>query len=156
MMKIVLVVVALLLLGGGGGGYWYFFMQEDPDAAEIEEPPPPPVFVEFNPIQIPVLGPENVEETYVVSLALEAPSDIEAAQVVLYSPRLNDAFLQVLYGVVQKEKRQNGTLDMRLVKARVLRASNDVLGEGIVSDVLVQAIGQRSRTPYIPGDTSRQ
>lgn len=156
MMKIILAVVLLLLLGGGAGGYWYMYLREDPDMAEVEEPPPPPVFVEFNPIQIPVLGPEAIEETFVISLALEAPSDEEAAQVVLYSPRLNDAFLQVLYGVVQREKLRRGTLDMRLVKARVLKASNQVLGEGIVSDVLVQAIGQRSRAPYIPADIRRR
>lgn len=150
-MKIILIVLVLLLVGGGGGGYWYMFMREDPEGmAEVEEPPPPPVFVEFNPIQVPLLGQDTVEETYVISVAVQAPSDVEAAQIVLQSPRLNDAFLQVLYGAVRKSKMPDGTLDMSLVKGRILRASEVILGEGFVTDVLIQAIGQKSRGPGAP------
>ena len=146
-------IVLLLLLGGGGGAYWYTYMRAVPGegmaeegVAEAQEPAADPVFVEFNPIQVPVIEGGQVTEQFAIALVLEARSPQDGDQVVLYSPRLNDAFLQVLYGVVLKEKLKNGTLDLSMVKARVLRACNALLGEGVVQDVLVQAIGQQTRS----------
>lgn len=148
-MKLVIIAIVLLaLLGGGGGAYWYFNMRVDPDAleAEAEEPAADPVFIEFSPLQIPLIDGGRVSELFAISLAIEARSAEDGDQVVLYSPRLNDAFLQVLYGVMEKDQLNDGTLNMQLVKARVLRACNEILGEGVVQDVLVQAIGQQVRS----------
>lgn len=148
-MKLVAIaVVLLLLLGGGGGAYWYFYMRADPDAADMaeEEPPPEPAFVEFNPIQIPLINGDVIEEQFAISVTLEAGSPENGDLVVMYSPRLNDAFLQVLYGVVRKDQLKSGTLDIQMVKAKILRVCNKILGEGVVQDVLIQAIGQQQRT----------
>jgi flagellar FliL protein len=146
MKKLLLLVMVVLLLGGGGAGAWLFLMQDN--GAEAAEPPPPPdtppVFVEFNPLRLPILGDDRVEQIVDIIVVLEVADQETADEVIAVAPRLTDAFMQDLYGELHvQEIAPNGTVDLRRIKRRLVDAANRTLGEGVVRDALVQMVNQR-------------
>ena len=61
------------------------------------------------------------------------------------APRLNDALMLDLYGALDSRSilMANGVVDVARLKDRIVRQSAAVLGNGVVTDVLVQMITQR-------------
>lgn len=146
-MKIVVILVLALLLAGGGGG-WFFFLKEDPDdASEVAEdalPPTPPVYVRFNPLQLPVIGDEGIEQVIDILVALEVPNQAAADRVIAMAPRLNDAILQELYGVLHTSRvMRNGIVNVSAIKLRIVAVAKEIMGEESVNDALVQGVAQR-------------
>ena len=153
MKKILLIVGVLLVLGGGGAAAWFFYVK-DMLAAEAgeegeeplpEEPTGPPVYVEFNPMQVPLLGETGVEQMITLVVALQVRDGSVGDNVIEMAPRLNDAFLLELYGSLERGDvmLDNGMVDLRVVKYKLLDAAADVLGEDMIDDVLVQMVSQR-------------
>ena len=150
MKKLMLIAVVLVLLMGAGGAAYYFFMHGDAQATEVAEPeseaeaPVDPVFVEFNPILLPVLGDDRVEQFVNIVVTLEVADDDAAQRVIATAPRLNDAYLQALYGNLHSRTvAANGVLDLSVIKRSLVEVSGEVLGEGVVLDALVQLVSQR-------------
>lgn len=107
--------------------------------------PNAPVYVEIAPFIIPVLGASGPEElvSMIITLELAAGEDREA-YVRQRLPRLNDAYVQTLYGALDRRTvKRSGLVDVALVKEKLMKATERVLGEGYVKDVLVQAVAQR-------------
>lgn len=146
MKKLLIIVVVALLLGGGGAGAW-LFLTKDNNAEAAEPPPPtdaPPVFVEFNPLHLPILGEEAVNQIIDIIVVLEVDDEATADRVISVAPRLTDAFMQDLYGDLHmQDLAPHGTVDVRRIKRRIVAAANRTLGEGVVNDALVQMLNQR-------------
>lgn len=123
--------------GGEGGG--------EEKAAEPGADPNAPLYVEISPFVIPVLGPNGPEEMVSLIVTLElAPGIDRAAYVKQRLPKLNDAYVQSLYGALdRKTVKRGGLVDVGLVKAKLQKATDRILGPGYVNDVLVQAVAQR-------------
>lgn len=146
MKRLLPIVLVLVVLAGAGVGYFLFFANRHPAMAEPERPPAPPVYVEFNPILLPVVGDGRVEQTVNIVFALEVADQEAANRAIALAPRLNDAFLQALYGTLhRREVMRNGVLDLSAIKRRLVEESNRVLGQGVVRDVLVQMVSQQTR-----------
>lgn len=150
MKRFLIIFLVLMLLGGGGAGAWFYMNGQDAAAAEEAdaeeaEPPAPPVYVEFNPIQLPLLGENGIEQTITIVVALEVPDDAAGDTVIAMSPRLNDAYMTRLYGGLHSHDLllENGIIDVGRLKGRIVEASASVLGEGVVLDALVQMVAQR-------------
>jgi flagellar basal body-associated protein FliL len=142
---ILIAVVLLLLVAAGGGGYYYFVLKGAEAAAAAEaEPEPEPVYVEFNPLLLPIVRNGEVEQVISVVVALEMVDQAAADQAVALSPRLNDAYMQALYGTLYAEDViVDGVVDLRAIKRELVIESNIVLGDGLVRDALVQMVSQR-------------
>lgn len=149
MNKLVIIVIAALLLAGAGVGAWVFVQQGEgeADAAEPAEPEEPvePLYVEFNPIQLPVLRDDAVEQLVTFVVTLEVADELAGDRVIALAPRLNDALMLDLYGALDSRSilMANGVVDVARLKDRIVRQSAAVLGNGVVTDVLVQMITQR-------------
>lgn len=145
MKKIMILGLAALLVGGAGFGGWMFLANHGAEAAEIEEPAAmPPVYVEFNPIQLPIMGEDRIVELVNIALALEVPDQATADRVIAMAPKLTDAYIHALYGAINAEEAMvDGALDVTMLKRRLLQVSNQVMGEGQVSAALVQMLTQR-------------
>ena len=76
-------------------------------------------------------------------VAIEVDSQEKADKVTHYSPRLTDAYLSDLYGVLSRKAMENGVIPIDFVKKRLNMASSKVLGDAVVSDVLVQVLQSR-------------
>ncbi|NBC34597.1 MAG: hypothetical protein GVY13_18120 [Alphaproteobacteria bacterium] len=141
-----IVVVLLLLLGGGGGAY--YVLQKDalaePAQPEMVQRTEEPVYVEFNPILLPIVGDGRVEQFVNIVVALEVPDQAAADRAIAMAPRLNDAYLRSLYGTLHsRDVLHNGIVDLPLIKRRLVEESNRVLGIGTVQDALIQMVSQR-------------
>ena len=150
MKRFLIIFLVLLLLGGVGAGAWFYMNGLDAVAseeagAEGGAPLRPPVYVEFNPIQLPLLGEGGIEQTITIVVALEVADDDAGDTVIAMSPRLNDAYMTRLYGGLHSQDLllANGIIDVGRLKDRIVEASATVLGEGVVLDALVQMVAQR-------------
>lgn len=147
MKKLVLILVLLLLVAGGAGGGWWYFMGRKQTTAQAPtgpQPPASPIFVPVQAMSLPVIGPKGVEQMVTISVSIEVDGQPAADKVQNAMPALRDAYLSKLYGALDhRYVLNNGLLDVQKVKSMLQAASTDVLGKGVVYDVLVQAIAQR-------------
>lgn len=111
-----------------------------------------PMYVEIAPFVVPVLGANGPEEMVSLVVTLElAPGEDRRDYVKKRLPKLNDAYLQALYGALdRKSLNRGGLIDVSLVKARLIKATERILGKDYVKDVLVQAVAQRKIMDMYP------
>lgn len=107
--------------------------------------PGAPVFVDFQPIILPVIGQDRVTERVGIVLALELAPGQTAAGIEPKRPILTDAFISDLYGIFQQRAALHQVADGTLIKARLLRTANRVLGPGVVKEVLIQKLFEQPR-----------
>lgn len=101
-----------------------------------------PIFVETAPLALPLLG-EPGGRSGIISIALTLEvADAEAKTLVdTQMPKLTDAWLASLYGrLEQRGIVERGVLNLQRLKAEIEQTSADVLGEGVVTHVLVQTV----------------
>ncbi|HYH38513.1 MAG TPA: hypothetical protein VD860_09865 [Azospirillum sp.] len=151
MKAIILLLFGLALLGGAAFGGWTLYnkFMTPPTAEELakkeaEKPPPPVAYVRMNPIVVPVLGKEKVEQfvTIVATIEVDAAKQPQAAANL---PRLIDAFIATMYAGVDDKSLMSGPLiNIPAVKDKLTAAAAKVLGPGVVQGVLVQVVTQRN------------
>jgi len=100
-------------------------------------------FVELSPLILPVINDRGVTQMVSLVVALEVDSQEKAAKVTKFSPRLTDAFLSDLYGSFSRQAPEGGIIPIGYVKERLNNASEKVLGDAIIDDVLVQVLQSR-------------
>ncbi len=156
MKKIIIIAVALLLLGGGGAGA-YFYFNKSAEAATTEDGAHKEVkkekkevdrskfaFVELDALILPIIDDNGVTQTVSLIVAIEVADEHAAATVESQAPRLKDAFIQDMYGVLNdKAALKGGVIQVNMLKERLNKASARVLGDDIVQDVLLQVVQQR-------------
>lgn len=163
MRKIFLIVGVLLLLGGAGGGaYYYFFIQnaqasvpEGQESADIgkeehtsgkEEGEGHSVaeFVELDPLILPVVDNSGVNEVVSLVIAIEVGEAGTKDGIKAMSPRLKDAYIQELYGIMNKNAAMKDSIvQVAMIKQRLNAITQKVLGEKVAKDVLLQVVQQR-------------
>lgn len=157
MRMIVIALIALLVLGGGGAGAYFYFSQsaEASPGAEVGENHEKQAkaehkksehveFVEMDPLILPIVDKEGVSQVVSLVIALEV-ADAEAAKSVeAMTPRLKDAIIQDMYGVLNRHAAlKGGVIQVGYIKARLNKISGQVLGDDVVQDVLLQVVQQR-------------
>ncbi len=158
-MKIAIVaVVALLLLGGAGAGAYFYFKQpaeasygasgEHAEGTKEKHKKgghaAPSVFVQLDPVILPIIDKSGVTQTVSLVIVIETADDASKAEILKLAPRLKDAFIQDMYGVLNQEVMvRGGVIQVTALKTRLHKISNRVLGEGTAKDVLLQVVQQR-------------
>lgn len=106
---------------------------------------PSVVFVELNPLILPIIGDRGVMQMVSLVVSVEVDSEEKAEQVRKFSPRLADAFLSDLYGTFGNVANANGgNVPISFIKERLNMLSNKVLGDHVVDDVLLQVMQKRA------------
>ncbi|MBN8521262.1 MAG: flagellar basal body-associated FliL family protein [Alphaproteobacteria bacterium] len=160
-MKIAIIgVLAVLLLGGGAAGAYFYFGKpaeaastEAAEHAKVEKPaegedghaPANGVeFVSLDAIILPIVDERGVSQVVTLVISLEVPDAGAAADARTLSPRLKDAIIQDMYGVLsRKAVLKGGVLEVGKIKARLNEISARILGKENVNDVLLQVVNQR-------------
>lgn len=158
MKTIFLALLAILILGGGAAGGYFYFQQpaeasvgETEDHAKAEEVHKVDAshaarheFVELDPLVLPIVDKNGVSQTVIIVVVIEVDSAKKADKVKNLEPRLKDAFIQELYGVLNKHAAlRGGVIQVGAIKKRLNSISHRVMGEGIIEDVLLQVVQQR-------------
>lgn len=162
MKKIILIAVALLLLGGVGGAAYMFFGGKPAEASvspgdldeqakkqlndkEKAEADSKVAFVKMDPLTLPVVNKDGVVQIINISITLEAADAEIAKEIERFQPRLKDAYIQDMYGVLGRKGAidDKGVIQVERVKERLNKITTKVLGKDKVNGVLLQAVQQR-------------
>lgn len=160
-MKMVMIaLIAIMLLGGGAAGAYFYFSkpaeaaggpvdeakkaEHEAKAAEAEEAKVQE-FVGLDVLVLPIIDENGVTQTVTMVVSLEVPDAAAAAEAKRFTPRLKDAYIQDMYGALnRKNVMKDGVLQVALVKERLNRVTKKVLGPEKVNDVLLQVVQQRT------------
>ena len=78
-------------------------------------------------------------------VSLEVNGDSNAEYATNMIPRLKDAYIQDMYGVLnRKASLEGGVIKVDKLKERLSRVSTEVLGKNKVNSVLLQVVNQRA------------
>ena len=101
-------------------------------------------YVKLAPIILPVIDNDGVYQVISMVVSLEVGSVSEADKIKAAKPRLADAYIQDMYGVMNAhEALKGGILQVGMVKKRLGRVTDKVLGKDVHAEVLLQAVQQR-------------
>lgn len=160
MKKLIVAVVALLLLGGVGfAAYTYFgtpaeaaAVEGDKEKAVTKEQAEKDkaaadaaiAFVKMDSLVLPIVGKNGVSQVINLSITLEVKDELTAKEIEKLTPRLRDAYIQDMYGVLtQKSAMADGVVQVDFIKTRLNKVTEKVLGPDKVKDVLLQTLQQR-------------
>lgn len=151
-----LALLAIMILGGGAAGAYFYF--EQPAQAAIGDTPEHQAareakpqghdshgdkFVELDPLILPIVDSNGVSQVVSMVVVIEVSSDRDASLVNKLQPRLKDAYIQELYGVLNRHAAlQGGVIQVGMIKERLNAISQKVMGDGVVNDVLLQVVQQ--------------
>ena len=163
-MKILMIgLVALLVLGGVGAGAYFYFggqkaeasigeteeHQEAKDAHETDgdghgEDGGGFKYVELEPLILPIIDGNGVSQNLSLVIVIEVENSRAQKKVEESQPRLKDAYIQELYGELNRQvAMEGGVLRVQFIKKRLRDISRRVVGEEEVNDVLLQVVQQR-------------
>lgn len=129
----VLLSSASAYAGGGGGD-----SGGDLSGAEAAH------FVRLDPLILPVIDKDGITQTISLVIVIEVPSDRTREKVRILSPRLKDAYIQDMYGVLNKNAAlRGGVLQVSAIKTRLTKITKRVLGEKNVKNVLLEVVQQK-------------
>lgn len=156
MQKLILAIAAIAVIGGGAAGAYFYFTKSAEAASgqkviekEVVEKkkdldPSKFKFVELDPLILPIVDDTGVSQFVSMVVALEVYDDKGASKVEHLSPRLKDAFIQDMYGMLNRHAvTDGGVIQVSAIKERLNKISAKVLGKDIVNDVLLQVVQQR-------------
>jgi flagellar FliL protein len=152
----VLALLAVLILGGGGAATYFYFKQpaeaaigeseEHQDAKEAHggKDAKHHEFVELDPLVLPIVDKNGVSQVVNIVVVIEVDDSKDKDHVLKLQPRLKDAYIQELYGVLNRhDTLKDGVVQVGTIKERLNQISHRVMGEGVVEDVLLQVVQQR-------------
>lgn len=104
------------------------------------------LFVKMNPISIPVIRKNGTTSMLALDILAEVKDEDAKEKVEASKPRLRDAFIRALYGNLETNKmvREDGALDMDMVRKRLLQGSLYVLKEPAITDILFSGVNHRA------------
>jgi len=152
----------LFLAVGGAGGYLYFEQtavasfgaaseeaiaakkQREADAKSAQEKAKNLRFVDLKPIVLPIIDESGVIQVVTFVVTLEVEGDENADYVKSLSPRLKDAYIQDMYGMLnRKAAMDGGMVRVDRLKDRLNKLSQKILGTDKINGVLLQVVNQR-------------
>lgn len=153
MKKIFLPVLCLLFIGGGAaGGYFYFIASANAKSGEGAQKAEKDKknsgkktqFVKMGRLTLPIISDNGVSQTVHMTVQIEVNSEKAASKVKRLRPRIKDAYLQDMYGVLTREAvMRGGALKVKIISNRLKAITQKIMSNDSVNDVLVQSVQQR-------------
>ena len=100
-------------------------------------------YVELDALTVTIFRDDAPVGQLTTRLVLQLHPAAARSTVVAAKVKLRDAMLRELFRLVEREARNGPTVDLDLVKARMVKVARSQLGPDIVADVLVQALLRR-------------
>ena len=111
---------------------------------DVTDGPANSFYLKLDPMIMPVLGKDNVQETVSMIVALQVGEQKNIAQVSHLIPKIKDAYMSALYGNLNKAAYRNGQfLDVTKLKNKLLLVTESFADKKVIQDVLIQGVSQR-------------
>lgn len=99
-----------------------------------------PRYLEMDPIQVPVFQDNDVAGTIMIHYKLEVMSTDHERTVAKAKRQIGDALIKDFSFYIPRTLRNNKTLDVTLIKYRIMMVSERIVGKDVISDALIQAM----------------
>ncbi|MCK5375016.1 MAG: flagellar basal body-associated FliL family protein [Alphaproteobacteria bacterium] len=100
-------------------------------------------YVKLAPLLLPIIDENGVQQVVSMIVAIEVDGS-NAERVKEISPRLTDAYIQSMYGILNRHAAlKGGIIQVRMIKEHLNRITDEVLGDEIDTEVLLQHVQQR-------------
>lgn len=103
------------------------------------------VFIDMEPLAIPVFQGNRVAATVQIQIKLETNNLDKAERIKKMMPIITDAFVRDLHGFMPRLLRAEERIDVLIIKQRLQLIGDKVAGKGLISNVLVQSILDQPR-----------
>jgi hypothetical protein len=111
---------------------------------DISDGPANSFYLKLDPMIMPVIGKNNVQETVSMIVALQISEQKNIAEVSHLVPKIKDAYMSALYGNLNKANFRNGQfLDVNKVKDKLILVTQSFADKKVIQDVLIQGVSQR-------------
>ncbi len=101
-------------------------------------------YVKMGPLLLPIIDEDGLQQVVNMVLSIEVDGVSNADKVKAMSPRLKDAYIQNMYGMLHEHAAlKSGVIQIKMIKARLNEITATVVGDDIETDVLIQMVQQR-------------
>lgn len=101
-------------------------------------------YVKMGPLLLPIIDEDGLQQVVNMVLSIEVDGVSNADKVKAMSPRLKDAYIQNMYGMLHEHAAlKSGVIQIKMIKERLNEITATVVGDDIETDVLIQMVQQR-------------
>lgn len=146
MLRILLAFLTFMVVGAGAyGAYKFVLYRQAQEYAEEAQATTTPVFVDLDPVYVPIVRDGDLKETRVFQITIETREGGPHTTLLREKPKVQD--LMVRYLTAYAERRGPENIDNPdYMKRELTLACGDVLGQGVVRNVLFNSILTRPPT----------
>ncbi len=117
---------------------------KEKSSVDISDGPANSYYLKLDPMIMPVLGKDNVQEVVSMIVALQISEQKNIAEVSHLIPKIKDAYMSALYGNLNKAAYRNGQfLDINKLKSKLVLVTQGFADKKVIQDVLIQGVSQR-------------
>lgn len=103
------------------------------------------VYIHLQPMILPIVGDDGAEQIVTLLIDLQVKDYSVSEKIRQKMPRVQDTILRSLYGGLgDGSLRQGDQVDIVKIKGKIRAAIDASMGEKVIDDVLIQAVGQRT------------
>ncbi|MCH7936712.1 MAG: hypothetical protein IH994_06435 [Proteobacteria bacterium] len=151
MKKLLLIFGLLIMLGGGTVGALKFFKlgpfqgEEVVEEKQEEEVEDTTLFVDMEPLAIPIFRGNKVAATVQIQVKLETNGKDNVKKIKRMMPVITDAFVRDLHSFMPRLLKAKERIDVLIIKQRLQLISDKIAGKGLIKNVLVQSVIDQPR-----------
>lgn len=151
MKKLVLIFALLVMLTGGTvSALKYLGLGPFKGLEEVEEKAEEQVedtslFVDMEPLAIPIFQGNKVAATVQIQVKLETNGKKNVEKIKRIMPVITDAFVRDLHSFMPRLLKAEERIDVLIIKQRLQLLSDKVAGKGLIKNVLVQSVLDQPR-----------
>ncbi len=136
-MRTLLFLFCIMGLSFGGAGSSYAAEKKEENSTGAE-------YVKLDPLLLPIIDDDGVQQVVSMVVAIEVEGVSNADKVKAMKPKLTDAYIQDMYGALNKHAAfKGGVIQVSMIKDRLNKITTDIVGKDIATDVLLQVVQQR-------------
>ena len=146
MKKLMVILAALFILAGGAVaalkwlGIGPFAQKETAAKAAPKKPEVQTIFIDMDPIMVPLLQGNGVAATIQIQIKLETEGQENAIFLKRRMPKISDAFVRDLHAFMPRLLKDKERIDVFILKQRLQVIGDRLFGKGYIKDVLVQSV----------------
>jgi len=146
MKKVIIILASILILGSALLGTLKY-LELGPfkpkiveDKKIIKEDDLKSIYIDMNPISVPIFKGNVPLTTIKIQIKLETKSSDKADKIHRMLPRIGDIFFKDLYAFVPRLLKGKERIDIFILKQRLKLISDRNFGQGLIYDILVQSV----------------
>lgn len=114
------------------------YAAEEKKSANVAE------YIKMDPLLLPIIDEDGVQQVVSMVVTIEVDGVSNADKVKAMRPRLADAYIQNMYGILNKHAAlKGGIIQVAMLKERLNKVTSEVVGDDMGAEVLIQVVQQR-------------